>query len=81
MHGRFFKNLNKNNIDMYWSTKWLTANALFAETEGFVIAIQDEVIPTRNYVKYVMKKQNAPDDVCRRCGIKGENLNHIISSC
>ena len=29
---------------------------LFAETEGFLAAKQDQVILTRNYKKYILKK-------------------------
>jgi hypothetical protein len=81
IHGKFYFSLNKENIDIMWSNQWLTTNTLFAESEGFMLAIQDEVIPTRNYTKYVMKLPNAPEDICRRCGGKGENISHIISSC
>lgn len=81
IHGKFFAALNSNQIDISWSNKWLTMNTLFAESEGFMIAIQDEVIPTRNYLKYVMKSANSPEDVCRMCGCKNENISHILSSC
>jgi hypothetical protein len=41
-------NNNNNNAD------------LFAETEGFLTAIQDRVVLTRNYKKYILKQ---PDTV------------------
>jgi hypothetical protein len=53
---------------------------LFSETEGFVLAIQDQVIVTRNYSKFIMKQQNVVD-ACRLCGQNGETLRHILSGC
>jgi hypothetical protein len=44
------------------------------------MAIQDGVIPTRNYQKYIMKTTNIKDE-CRKCGEKGEKIEHVISGC
>uniref|UniRef100_A0A8D8M6J7 Reverse transcriptase n=1 Tax=Cacopsylla melanoneura TaxID=428564 RepID=A0A8D8M6J7_9HEMI len=63
------------------SNRWLTDGGIYAETEGFMMAIQDEVIATRNYVKHIIKEANAPEDRCRRCGNVGETIDHIISAC
>jgi ribosomal protein L37E len=62
------------------SNKWLTNAALFAETEGFLIAIQDQVILTRNYKKYILKQPNI-DEMCRRCGKELETIQHITAAC
>jgi ribosomal protein L37E len=62
------------------SNKWLTRTDLFAETEGFLTAIQDQVIPTRNYKKYILKHPNA-DELCRRCGKESETIQHITAAC
>ena len=53
---------------------------MFAETEGFLTAIQDQVILTRNYKKYVLKQ---PDigELCSRCGKESETIQHIIAAC
>jgi ribosomal protein L37E len=53
---------------------------LFAETEGFLTAIQDQVIPTRNYKKYILKQLNI-DEMCRRCGKESETIRHITAAC
>lgn len=39
---------------------------LFPETETFMIAIQDQVIDTRNYQKHIIRAQNLPTGSCRR---------------
>ena len=53
---------------------------MFAETEGFLTAIQDQVIPTRNYKKYILKQLNI-DEMCRRCGKESETIRHITAAC
>jgi len=53
---------------------------LFAETEGFLTAIQDQVELTRNYKKYILKQPNT-DELCRRCGKESETIQHITAAC
>jgi len=60
--------------------KWLTNADLFAETEGFLTTIQDQVILTRNYTKYILK-QPETDELCRRCGKESETIQHITAAC
>jgi hypothetical protein len=44
-----------------------------------MVAIQDDLIPTRNCQKYIMKTTNIKE--CRKCGEKGETIEHVISGC
>uniref|UniRef100_A0A8D8X0N9 Reverse transcriptase n=1 Tax=Cacopsylla melanoneura TaxID=428564 RepID=A0A8D8X0N9_9HEMI len=81
LHGRYHHALHDTNVDKEMSNRWLMEGGIFAETEGFMLAIQDEVIATRNYVKHIIKDTNAPEDRCRRCGTPGENIDHVISAC
>jgi len=53
---------------------------LFAETESFLTAIQDQVILTRNYEKYILKQPHI-DELCRRCRKESETIQHIITAC
>jgi hypothetical protein len=53
---------------------------LFAETEDFLTAIQDQVILNRNYKKYILKQPNI-DELCRRCGKESETIQHITVAC
>ena len=62
------------------SNKWLTNADLLAETEGFLAAIQDQVISTRNYKKYILKQPHI-DELCRRCGKELEMIQHITAAC
>jgi hypothetical protein len=45
-----------------------------------MIAIQEGVLPTRNYQKYIIIKTDVKDE-CRKCGEEGETIEHIISGC
>lgn len=80
LHGKFPNNLIQPDVDIQASNQWLSQGGLFAETEGFIIAIQDQVIQTRNYQKYIMKT-GIQSDVCRKCMTAQENIQHIISGC
>jgi len=53
---------------------------LFAETEGFLTAKQDQVILTRNNKKYILKQPDT-DELCRRCGKESETIQHITAAC
>jgi len=53
---------------------------LFAETEGFLTTIQDQVILTRNYKKYILQQPDT-DELCRRCGKESETIQHITAAC
>jgi len=52
---------------------------LFTETEGFLTAIQDQVILTRNYKKYILK-QTETDELRRRCGKESETIQCITAA-
>jgi len=47
IHGRFFNELNSIDVDKRMSCEWLKTGNLYAETEGFVVAIQDQGIPNQ----------------------------------
>lgn len=81
LHGRHLNDLNQPYVDKIASNKWLSLGEIYAETEGFMIAIQDQVIHTKNYAKYIIKDCNTTDDKCRRCFQAPETIQHIISGC
>lgn len=81
LHGRHVHDLNQSHIDRDASNKWLDTAGLFPETEGFIMAIQDQVINTKNYRKYIIKDRNLPNDLCRKCHAKPETIQHITGAC
>lgn len=80
LHGTFPNLLNQDIIDKETSNLWLKIDDLYGETVGFMMAIQDRVIATRNYKKYILK-ETLENDKCRRCGTHNETIEHIISGC
>jgi hypothetical protein len=78
--GRYFKELEEPEINIQASHAWLKKSNNHPETEGFIFAIQDRVIITRNYKKHICGLQLIVDK-CRICGTEGEIIEHIISSC
>lgn len=45
--------VGERHVDTNASNYWLTSGQLFTDTEGILVAIQDQVFPTRNYLKYI----------------------------
>lgn len=79
LHGRFYKALHEPHVDAKASVHWLRFGNLFGETEGFVCAIQDQVIKTNNHRRYILKDGTV--DICRSCHLPGETIRHITSGC
>ncbi|XP_044754301.1 uncharacterized protein LOC123313441 [Coccinella septempunctata] len=80
LHGRYPGNLRSDSILRSESLTYLKAGYLFPETEGRIVAIQDQVIPTRAYIKRITNR-NIPTDVCRKCSKFLETVQHVTSSC
>ncbi|XP_045510128.1 uncharacterized protein LOC123705416 [Colias croceus] len=79
LHGRFHRILHEPHVDFLSSVHWLRFGDLFGETEGFVCAIQDQVVKTNNYRRYIIK--DGTQDLCRMCHRPGETLRHVTSGC
>ena len=80
LHDRHPYDLSQQYVDIEASKKWLTNADLFAESEGFLISIQDQVILKRNYNRYILKQPDT-DELCRRCGKESETIQHITAAC
>lgn len=81
LHGRHFNIVNGPGISRQTSYLWLKRGELIPETEGFLLAIQDQVIPTRNYLKYIIRDPSIESDKCRRCQLYQETIDHITGGC
>jgi flagellar hook-basal body complex protein FliE len=64
IHGKHPYQLSLEYVDKEASNMWLRKGQPYAETEGFAIAIQDQVINTKNYLKHVIKDNSIIDDKC-----------------
>ncbi|VEN51470.1 unnamed protein product [Callosobruchus maculatus] len=81
LHGKHRYRVTQDHINQKQSYAWLQDGQLFPETEGFMLAIQDQVIATRNYKKYIIKDPSITDDNCRKCQQQKETIDHITSGC
>lgn len=79
LHGRFAAALQSPHISSTLSTLYLTRGRLLGETEGFISAIQDQVIATRNYRRFILGE--ATEDRCRMCQGATETIQHLSSGC
>ena len=80
LHGKYPKRVKQDDVDQEKTHRWLKAAGLKAETEGFIIAAQDQSLPTRWYQRNIIKKPNT-DPKCRLCGRFDETIDHIVSGC
>jgi hypothetical protein len=81
LHGRHINEVNQEYIDVQLTNSWLQSGKLFPETEGFMIAIQDQVIPTRNYMKRIVRDPSVQNDYCRYGCMTAETIQHITAGC
>lgn len=81
VHGRYPNEIEQENINLEHTHNWLKIGYLYPETEGTIMAIQDGVICTRNYAKYIIRDPSIVSDNCRRCGRAQETMAHIINGC
>jgi len=77
LHGRHPYDLSQKYVDIEAPNKWLTNADLFAEAEGFLTAIQDQVILTRNYKKYILKQPDT-EELWRRCRKESETIQQLL---
>ncbi|KAF2881684.1 hypothetical protein ILUMI_24489 [Ignelater luminosus] len=80
LHGRHPNMVQQQHVNTEMSYLWLLKGELYAVTKGFAVVIQDQVISTRNYKKYILK-QALDSDKCRKCHQMSETIDHITSGC
>ena len=62
-------------MDKDFSFHWLKSGDLYAETEGMLLAVQDQVLPTRS-IQHLYDEQYT--SVCRLCGDQTETLSILF---
>ena len=80
LHGKYLQRVKQADVDQDKTHRWLKAAGLKAETEGFIIATQDQSLPTRWYQHNILKKPDV-DPKCRLCGRFDETIDHLVSGC
>jgi hypothetical protein len=79
MHRKYPKGIKDADVDQVKTNKWFKAHGLKAETEGLIIAAQDQSLATRSYHHRIIK--DGTDPQCRICGKHEQSIDHIISGC
>jgi len=79
LHGKYPKRLNDKDVDKLQTNKWLKTSGLKAETEGFVIAAQDQCIKTNYYRNKILNNESNP--MCRICNQYPETIDHVVAGC
>ena len=79
MHGQFPRQM-MGIADPLTSWNWLTQQDLKKETEGLLIAAQDQALRT-NYVKHMIDKTPGSSPLCRLCRNHYETIDHILNGC
>ena len=59
--------------------KWLKSSGLKSDTEGLIIAAQDQSLMTKQYQSEIMKNEMNPK--CRLYNQYNETIDHIVSGC
>ena len=77
MHGQYIRQTKHLASTETWS--WLQRGELKKETEGMLMAAQDQALRTR-YIQRAIDGQNISAK-CRKCNEKDETINHIVSEC
>ncbi|XP_044757740.1 uncharacterized protein LOC123315901 [Coccinella septempunctata] len=80
LHGSFYASLQQQEVDRTKSHTYLMQGYLYPQTEGTLMVIQDQVVPTRIYAKHIMKLQVETTE-CRLCNIAHETIQHLSSGC
>ena len=66
-------------VDKEKTHQWMKGSGLKAETEGFIVAAQDQALYTRSYQAKIIL--NGTNPLCRICRKYEETVDHIISGC
>ena len=78
MYGQFIREMPKK-VDKDKSWQWLSKSDLKIRTEAMLCAAQEQTVRT-SYVKHHIDK-TSESPLCKLCGKKGENVQHLVSGC
>ena len=79
MHGQYIRNIDRQLISEEDTFLWLSKGDLKAETEGEIMAAQDQVLQTKYYATKILSTET--DSKCILCQQFDETIDHIISAC
>ena len=77
LHGMFFVNTTEGRDASTWTQ--LSQGDSRKESEGMIVATQDQALRTRHICKEI-DKEDIPSE-CRLCSDREENIAHIMAEC
>ena len=79
LYGQFAARSKDADVDETATHQWLRSSGLKGETEGFILADQDQSLFTRNYQANIL--HNGTDPKCRFYEDKVETIDHLVPGC
>ena len=79
LHGKYPLRCQQADEDQTATHQWLRSSGLKAETEGFILAAQDQTLFMRNYQANILR--NGASDKCRFYDNYAETVDHLVSGC
>ena len=79
MHRQYPSRIKEADVDFKQTNNLLKGTGLKAETEGLIIAAQDQRLATTLYHHRIIKDGTNPH--CRLCNRYDESIDHILSGC
>ena len=79
LHGQYPLRSQIADLDLHENHQWLRSAGLKAETEGFIVAAQDQSFFTRNFQANIL--HNGANLRCRLCNTSIETTDRLISGC
>ena len=77
LHGQFYRKTEEDRDESSWD--WLKRGKLKKETEGMLMAAQDQALRTNAIKSRVDKADVSP--MCRLCGEREETISHVVTEC
>ena len=79
MYGQFQRYTEEQHVDKAHTWSWLKSAKLKPETEAFLLAAQDQCLPTNYHATKIAK--TGSNSKCRMCGQTDEHVMHVLSAC
>ncbi len=79
-HGPHARETRGQGVDKKATYAWVREGKMTPATEALVMAAQDDVVMTRDYL-FRLPGGASGDRLCRLCGAYKESLGHLLSKC
>lgn len=77
LHGKFLRDIEEVSTERTW--EWLKAGHLTKETEGLILAAQEQALRVNSIKRNIDGQDVSP--LCRMCRKTNETVQHIVSGC